>query len=389
MKKLLQFASYILAVYLGGLLVSTTIAQRPPVGGGQRVTTAASNQTLLDVMSAEGLWRFPPFSSDPSACAAAQQGNTYYNTTDDEIKVCDGVGPTYVNSGITTTQLNDLTDVDITAPALNEVLRFNTVGSVWENQATSASDLNDLGDVDAAAPSDQDVLTFVTGSGNWENVAGAAPTTFLALTDTNPVSETDRDALRWDGTDWVNQPDYVDPGFYLFPVYDATDFSNASNAVITFDNQVKAFCWNFPYRIQVDRVLWAVDTVSGTGCDFGSVGIYSLDGNTRIIDAGPQAYSSNDVTIISDIGDTQLEAGIYYVAYTATETTSCTVLTETAPAGTNDGYEDLYLELANGSACKAAGTAANSSTAGQLPTTLGVVTFNPNIQRPIIIFEGN
>jgi hypothetical protein len=209
------------------------------------------------------------------------------------------------------------------------------------------------------------------------------------LTDTSITTPADREVLRFDGSDWVNELGHDDAAFYVFPVYDASAENNTSNTVINADNQVKVFCWNFPHPINLDRIIWEVDTQTGAGCDWGAVSIWKINGTTKLADSGPVAYSTNDTVVTSDIVDVWIPPGTYYVAYTATETSSCTVLADEPPGGTNDGYEDLLTEMfVGGGLCAGSGTAANPSTNGNFPATLGVITNNTNVYRPIIVFEG-
>ena len=378
MKKLLSILLYVLAVYVGGLLVSATIAQRPPSGGGRRASTAATNQTLLDVMSADGLWRFPPFASDPTACGTAQRGVGYFNTTDDEFKICDGTGPTYVNSGITTTQLNDLSDVLITSPANDEILRFVTGTSDWRNAAQTASAISALTDVDTTGAVNTDVLQF--NGTTWVDAAVSAAS-LSGLSDVTLGTPVEGERLVFGTTDW-NDTD-VSADYFMFPGNFAIgDFSITSGAVITADNQVKAFRVHFPQPITVDRIVWAVMTQTGAGCDNGGVGVYTIDGLTKIIDV-TTLYDTNDVIKNLDVANTFIEAGDYWLAYTQDETVTCNVRVASDPGGTTIDY-DTIANTGN----VIMGTAANPSASGILPTTLGTITANDNIDRPIIKLIG-
>lgn len=65
----------------------------------------------------------------------------------------------------------DLSDVTITSPADEDILRYNAISAQWENVAfpTPASALNDLTDVTVAAPTTNEILHY-TG-GNWTQAA--------------------------------------------------------------------------------------------------------------------------------------------------------------------------------------------------------------------------
>ena len=97
-------------------------------------------------------------------------------------------------------ELNDLTDVNIAGPALNEVLAYD--GSEWTNQAQGAIPLGNLSDVTLTAPSSSQFLQY--NGTIWVN-ANLPTYTFSELTDTNINTATTNDILSWDGSDWVNQ----------------------------------------------------------------------------------------------------------------------------------------------------------------------------------------
>lgn len=97
-------------------------------------------------------------------------------------------------------ELNDLNDVTITGPALNEVLTYD--GSEWVNQAPGAVPLNSLTDVTLTSPVATQLLQY--NGTVWVN-ANLPTYTFAELTDTNINTATTNDILSWDGTDWVNQ----------------------------------------------------------------------------------------------------------------------------------------------------------------------------------------
>lgn len=70
--------------------------------------------------------------------------------------------------------LDDLSDVEITAPAANQVLKYD--GTKWINGTGGggggASELNDLSDVSISSPSNGQVLTYSPYTGKWTNSGG-------------------------------------------------------------------------------------------------------------------------------------------------------------------------------------------------------------------------
>ena len=341
---------------------------------------AAQLETLRSILSTFGVITWPKFGSDPFTCNSNTEGAYYFNTSTTAFRVCDGT--TWADGGGGVGALNDLSDVAITGAANNEILRFNSGSGDWENSAQSASAINDLSDVEAPSPSDGDILIYDGVTDNrWETVAGAAPTTLAGLSDTDITTPAESERLVYNGTDWENRD--VRGSFVIFPTnYLFGNHSTSTNAVIALDNDVRVFRHHFPYACEVDSIQWNVDVQTGSGCDNGAVGLYSLDGNTQIIDSGAQAYTTNDAIINADITDTFVEEGSYWVAYTADETTSCTIRVFTDPTPTTAPGVDAILNTGS----TVIGTAANQSVSGVLPATLGVITSNNNIDRPLIKF---
>lgn len=70
------------------------------------------------------------------------------------------------------TNLDDLSDVSVSAPSDGEALVYNNSTGLWEAQTITAAPtpvaLDDLTDVDATTPSDGDTLVYNSGSGNYE-----------------------------------------------------------------------------------------------------------------------------------------------------------------------------------------------------------------------------
>lgn len=66
------------------------------------------------------------------------------------------------------TQLDNLTDVNLTNPANGQVLKYN--GTKWANGSDTDTDaLEDLTDVDLTSPANGQVLIYNSTSQKWEN----------------------------------------------------------------------------------------------------------------------------------------------------------------------------------------------------------------------------
>lgn len=347
-------------------------------------SSAAEIATLGSILNSFGVAVWPKFGSDPFTCNTTNEGAYYFNTGTSAFRTCDGT--TWADGGGGAGALNDLSDVAITSPTNNQALIFNSGSSDWENAAQGAAAINDHSDATITSPVSGHILEH-NGS-TWVNIAGSSPSTFDGLSDSNITSVTDRQVLRWDGTDWVNEDEHLAQSYVFFPwqSVDASTQTTLVNAVIASDNQVRAFCHVFDHPINLDRIIWRLDA-DGAGCDFGGVGIYDQAGTTLLFNSGAVAYSSANTVITADPSDVYLEAGTYYVAYTADDT-SCTINTLNDNESTDDAIELILQELDTGSNCARSGTSSNQSTAGALPSSLGTITFNLDINRPLILFEG-
>ncbi len=339
--------------------------------------SAAALDTFGKLTNALNVAVWPNFASDPYTCDSSSTGGYYYNTGSNAFQVCDGTSWAAGGGGVAV--LNDLTDVFISAPADGEVVKYDGVtDNRWENQAQSASAIDDLSDVTITAPSSGQTLEW---SGTlWANVA-TGTSSFAGLSDTAITTPARMESLIFDGTDWINVNS--ESSFVLFPQMHVAAGTTVEQQIISVADQVKVFRYSFPHGIEVDRVVWGVAIVSATGCLNGAVGIYTLDGNTLLVNSGAQLYDTNDEIHNVDIGNVFVDPGDYWIAYTADDATgSCDAIALTDLNSTPD--VDLIMNTGN----TLVGNAANPSAAGVLPATLGTITANENVNRPIIKFVG-
>lgn len=127
------------------------------------------------------------------------------------------------------------------------------------------------------------------------------------------------------------------------------------------NNQVRAHRIFVNRRTTVRRILFELTTASASG--FCSVGIYSADGSTLLAHTGAVATDATGIKNI-DVTDTNLDPGVYWLAWTANNTTA--------------QYRAISLssavnDIANTVAARV-GIAANASSGGVLPSTLGTVS---------------
>lgn len=147
--------------------------------------------------------------------------------------------------------------------------------------------------------------------------------------------------------------------YWVLPYFGNT----GTNAGIGSANQVRVMRFRLPVSITVTKISLRVAGASAG--NFGAVGIYSNDGNTLLIDSGPQSTTSGNTVKTATVSSYTLNAGTDYLwAWTS----NSTVPTFSSLAGST-GLQDLLNDSTNNIF-----SAANASSAGQLPSTLGTLT---------------
>lgn len=153
-----------------------------------------------------------------------------------------------------------------------------------------------------------------------------------------------------------------------------------------------------PTQITVSTLTWMLTNPTSSGLtETVSFGLYSLDGNTKLIDSGPQAYGTTSVARVASgsFSPVTLPVGEYWFAVTfniSNINDQCTFLSLALLSTT--GQPTAYWEsLINAQSIKL-GVAANSGSSGSLPATLGAITVAQftNVTGlfqaiPLIIFE--
>ena len=147
-------------------------------------------------------------------------------------------------------------------------------------------------------------------------------------------------------------------GYRLLPV--EMPSSTAFSVPTQTANQVRVFRFLQPVELRVTTVIWELVTASGGTS--GSVGVYTADGATKLIDTGAQPLTTPGVIPITVTAVT-LPAGWYCLAWTMDSATP-TFRSVASPANFNVLNQTTVQK----------GSAANNSAAGVLPSTLGVIT---------------
>lgn len=154
---------------------------------------------------------------------------------------------------------------------------------------------------------------------------------------------------------------FFGPGIFL-PISAISRSTGAS--WVPVPNQVSVIQFVLDVTFQISKV--SINIIANAIGKHAGFGIYSGDGNTKIIDSGPMALDSITV-LTSSIGPFVLAPGTYFYAQTS-DTTTATLNTSSSVS-----LNDAALMNANSSFPRYA-VAANASVAGQLPTTLGTLT---------------
>lgn len=131
--------------------------------------------------------------------------------------------------------------------------------------------------------------------------------------------------------------------------------------------------WTYPvtfdHPISVDKVRWSCTNGS---TDTSSVGLFSLDGNTKHIDSGVGTCpsSANQIVTRHVSPAVSVSSGMYILAWTSD---AASAFQSWGDAAANNV---VIRGLANASTTYI-GKAANTSTSGALPSTLGTITSFP------------
>ena len=143
--------------------------------------------------------------------------------------------------------------------------------------------------------------------------------------------------------------------------------------VVGGNNQIRTIQFVLPFRAVVRRIALEITTLSVGG--FVGAGLYDANGN-RVLHSGAISTTTTGVKTDS-ITPVTLEPGIYFHAETADNTT-----VQMAKISMLANVRNLL----NANAVEKSGSAANTSTAGVLPATLGAITAISNTPS-LVLYE--
>ena len=151
--------------------------------------------------------------------------------------------------------------------------------------------------------------------------------------------------------------------------------SSAATETLNNANDVHVYQFVLPFRAVVRNITFNVFTLEAG--KFAGFGLYDVDGN-RLVHTGAVSVAgtgdkSTAVTAVT------IEPGVYFLAWTADGTT----FAYTTQLNISTG---IMADMWNQNATRI-GVAANASSAGVLPATLGTITAQVTVVLPIVFFE--
>ena len=115
------------------------------------------------------------------------------SVADQQILKYDSATSKWINGASTeVTALNELSDVTITGVTNGELLVYNSTSGEWENGtvASTITSIDNLGDVSITSAANGDLLVYNSTSGEWENVSGydTATNIIASIVDSAPTT---------------------------------------------------------------------------------------------------------------------------------------------------------------------------------------------------------
>ena len=167
--------------------------------------------------------------------------------------------------------------------------------------------------------------------------------------------------------------DTADQGYFLGAVVFLGGGSGLAAAVVGSVDDVKVWQFVLPFRVVVRNIVVEVTTLD-SGKKIG-LGLYDASGNLYLKSGAISATSTGFLT--DAITAVTVEPGVYFFAQTC-DSTTVQVSHTTIP--------NRPTTVLNAQTVKKIGLAANSSSAGILPATLGTITAS-NISPAAVSFE--
>lgn len=270
--------------------------------------------------------------SDPGA---ASEGDIYYNTASDTVKVyANGAWASIGSGGGGSTSLDGVTDVTITSVADNEVLAYDSASSLWINQTASEAGL-----ATAASPTFTGSVTVGTDIGSVGaslQITNDTQTTIKSLNNSVIVAEATGVTLDTGGSGaakaWVfkNNGDLTFPdssnqttAFLGISSYTTTNISEGTNLYFTDGRAVSALSATLASYLTtataassyqpLDPDLTAIAALTANGILRKTSGTWGMDSSTYLT-----SYTETDPVFVAHpaYGVSSIKIGEWDTAYT-------------------------------------------------------------------------
>jgi hypothetical protein len=160
---------------------------------------------------------------------------------------------------------------------------------------------------------------------------------------------------------------FVSTGGFFIPYANITPSAISANKALNITavaNKVFVYQFLVPWQLTITKLTWIDNACTGT-CH-SSFAIWNTAGTTDIFDSGVFTETAGSLVVTNTIGSTVINPGVYLYAWTSDNTTQTTNSANIFSTSSQDC-------LINQNASRL-GTAANSSTAGAMPGSLGAIT---------------
>ena len=258
---------------------------------------------------------------------------------------------------------------------LTQRTTLNFIGSSF-----TAADDSGNSRTNVTADSDLDALASNSSNGLWARTgAGTGSARTVTAGSSNGLTVTNGDGVSGNPTIDYSTTSTSGLGFHV-PGNGGVPFTaDVSGTLAGSGNEVRVVLILVPNRITVDRI--AVNGVVDSAGNNAGFGIYSSDGNTKICDSGAISTTSwAGASSYALSSSCTFGPGYFYYAWTASSTTPT--------ARSNSGITNFYTAV-NAGTGTVLGTAANASSGGVLPSTLGTLTDSAGLTIPIVRFFKN
>ena len=175
----------------------------------------------------------------------------------------------------------------------------------------------------------------------------------------------------------VGAVDTVDQGYFFgYTIQEPT--TKSTGALVATNNKVRIYKFVLTFRATVGKIAWELET--GVNSSKSGIGLYNVDGTTRLVHTGGIDTQIADQGVIqTSVTAVTLEPGVYTLALTSTSTSVIARVINLTGNGMNLVNEGATLP--------SFGIAANSSSSGVLPATLGVITDSTAINPAMVVFK--